>query len=85
MPTVLRTRQGWAVRIYPNDHRPPHVHVVSREAEARFELLADESGDAFGVRLIDNHGFSLAQINGIGQELTRAVSRLWSKWQEIHG
>jgi hypothetical protein len=24
--------------IYPNDHNPPHVHVIGPEGEAKFEL-----------------------------------------------
>lgn len=81
MPTIFRTRQGWAVRIYPNDHRPPHVHVVSPKAQARFELLCDLNS----VRLIGNFGYSLAQLNSIAEKLTLRVPTLCKKWEEIHG
>lgn len=37
MPTVLRI-DGLRVVIYPNDHRPAHVHVIGADAEAVFEL-----------------------------------------------
>jgi len=32
MPTVLRF-EGLRVVIYPNDHRPAHVHVIGRGAK----------------------------------------------------
>ena len=37
MPTILRTGK-FAFRLYPNDHAPPHVHVVTAEGEARIQL-----------------------------------------------
>ncbi|MGO9259223.1 MAG: DUF4160 domain-containing protein [Bryobacteraceae bacterium] len=37
MPTVLRF-DGLRVVIYPNDHRPAHVHMIGRGHEAVFDL-----------------------------------------------
>ncbi|MBA4152583.1 MAG: hypothetical protein C0509_08480, partial [Acinetobacter sp.] len=37
MPTVLRWG-GLRVAIYPNDHRPAHVHVIGAGREAVFRL-----------------------------------------------
>jgi hypothetical protein len=37
MPTVLRLG-GLRVVVYPNDHRPAHIHVLGRGGEAVFEL-----------------------------------------------
>lgn len=37
MPTLL-THRGFRIVIYPNDHRPPHVHAVSGEASLRIGL-----------------------------------------------
>jgi hypothetical protein len=37
MPTVLRFA-GLRVAIYPNDHRPAHVHVIGKGCEAVFNL-----------------------------------------------
>lgn len=37
MPTVL-SLYGLRVVIYPNDHRPAHVHVMGRDCEAVFKL-----------------------------------------------
>ena len=38
MPTVFRLN-GLRVVIYPNDHRPAHVHVKGAAGEAVFILL----------------------------------------------
>jgi hypothetical protein len=37
MPTVLRIG-ALRVAVYPNDHRPAHVHVIGRGHEAVFIL-----------------------------------------------
>ncbi len=37
MPTVKRI-DGSRVVIYPNDHRPAHVHVIGSDSEAVFDL-----------------------------------------------
>lgn len=41
MPTVLRL-DGLRVAIYPNDHRPAHVHVLGPGSEAVFVLNCPE-------------------------------------------
>jgi len=81
MPTIFRTRHGYAVRIYPNDHRPAHVHVVGPETEARFELLCDQGT----VLLMDNYGFSRTRLNSIAQELIDQLDDLCAAWETIHG
>ena len=81
MPTIFRTRRGHAVRIYPNDHRPAHVHVVGPQAEARFELLCDQQA----IRLLSNYRFSRSQLNSIAAELVGQIDRLCDAWREIHG
>ncbi len=43
MPTILRSR-GLSVRVYPNDHAPPHVHVVAAGGVARIALGEDGGG-----------------------------------------
>ncbi|MGD1900952.1 MAG: DUF4160 domain-containing protein [Geitlerinemataceae cyanobacterium] len=37
MPTILR-QDGFAVRLYFNDHEPPHVHVFKAEGQAKIAL-----------------------------------------------
>ena len=53
MPTVLRIG-GLRVTIYPNDHPPPHVHVIGANGEAVF-LLNCPGGPA---ELRESFGFS---------------------------
>src|SRR5260370_25575848 len=57
MPTVLRF-DGLRVVIYPNDHRPAHVHVIGRGCEAVFNL----SCPAGPAELRENYGFSRREI-----------------------
>ena len=47
MPTVLIIG-GWRVVIYPNDHRPAHVHVIGGGCEAVFNLSGEQGGLSCG-------------------------------------
>jgi hypothetical protein len=80
MPTVLRF-DGLRVVIYPNDHRPAHVHVIGRGCEAVFNLNCP----AGPVELRENYRFSKRQISKIETELTDRVDELCRAWEEIHG
>ena len=68
MPTILR-HNGWRVVIYPNDHRPPHVHVVGINEHARFELLCDLGM----VKLMSNIGLTYAQVQVLVAYLSKHV------------
>ena len=81
MPTVLPSLKGWRVVIYPNDHRPPHVHIIGAAEEARFELLCDWGQ----VKLITNFGFSQNQLNQIQNYLLLNLTHLCNEWGRIHG
>ena len=80
MPTVLRFG-GLRVVIYPNDHRPVHVHVIGRGCEAVFHLNCP----AGPVELRENFGFSRREISKIESGLAERVDTLCSAWEEIHG
>jgi hypothetical protein len=81
VPTVLTIRNIRVV-IYTNDHPPPHVHAVrGRDARARFELNAPDGP----VRLMDNTGFSLAEVREIGTAVAENLTAIHAKWSEIHG
>jgi hypothetical protein len=80
MPTVLRIG-ALRVTVYPNDHRPPHVHVIGHGHEAVFRL-DDPAGS---IALWENYGFSsrdLARIHGV---LEKNLAALLSAWESIHG
>lgn len=67
--------------IFPNDHLPPHVHVIGAEEHARFELLCDLNQ----VRLLSNIRFGLGQLKLIETYLLKHLAHLCSEWGRIHG
>ena len=80
MPTIIRFR-GLRVVIYPNDHRPDHVHVIGREFEAVFFLNCPDGP----IELHENYGFSLRVLRRIAVELTIRLEELCEAWEQIHG
>ena len=81
MPAVLPPFRAWRIVIYPNDHRPPHVHVLGVEEHARFELLCDLAR----VKLCSQKGFTLQQLRQLAAYLTRHIGQLCQQWENIHG
>lgn len=80
MPTVLRIG-ALRVVIYPNDHRPAHVHVIGEGCEAVFNLNCP----AGPIEIRENHGFSLQRARAIVRELELSLGRLCAGWEAIHG
>lgn len=80
MPTVHRI-DGLRVVIYPNDHRPAHVHVMGAGGEAVFVLNCPEGP----VALREAYGFGLPAVNRIEAALTAALGALCERWRAIHG
>lgn len=80
MPTILKLG-GLRVVIYPNDHRPAHVHVIGAGGEAVF-VLNCPSGPP---ELRESYGFARSDANRIAIGLTDALARLCDKWAELHG
>lgn len=80
MPTVLPHVNGWRVVIFPNDHRPPHVHVIGAEQHARFELLCDLGR----VELLSNIGFQRSHLKTIEAYLEVHLEHLCGEWGRIH-
>jgi hypothetical protein len=80
MPTVLRF-DGLRVVIYPNDHRPAHVHVIGGGCEALFFLNCP----AGPVELRENYDFLGREISRIEVELMKHLDQLCLFWEEIHG
>ena len=71
MPTVLRIG-GLRVVIYPNDHRPAHVHVIGEGHEAVFNLQCPNGPP--GLR--ENYGFS-------GRDVSRIKAALQTQWGRL--
>ena len=80
MPTVDRVN-GLRVVIYPNDHRPSHVHVIGKGCEAVFNLNCPQGPP----ELRENYGFSLAEVSRIQTALGKRLAHLCAEWSKIHG
>lgn len=80
MPTVLWIGRLRVV-IYPNDHRPSHVHVIGQAEEAVFYLNCPGGTPA----LRENYGFSLPELTRIAAQLTINLGLLCAEWRRIHG
>ncbi|HEY0016193.1 MAG TPA: DUF4160 domain-containing protein [Longimicrobium sp.] len=77
MATVHR-ENGFELRIWPNDHTPPHVHAWKAGGMAKIELV-----DGFGI-------VKVREMKGM--DVVRAVrivmaneEKLMQAWEEIHG
>jgi len=69
------------VAVYPNDHRPPHVHVIGRGHEAIFTLNVPRGS----VAIRENYGFSARDLVGIQSVLAENLFAHLSVWEGIHG
>lgn len=80
MPTVKRIG-SLRVVIYPNDHRPAHVHVIGNGSEAVFHLRCP----AGPIELRENFGFPAQELGGIRSALVADLAYLCNEWRKIHG
>lgn len=80
MPTVL-TIFGLRVVIYPNDHRPAHVHVQGNGCEAVFNLRCPDGSP----ELRENYGFAQKDVGKIGDALVANMATLCTAWRQMHG
>lgn len=69
------------VVIYPNNHRPGHVHVIQAGMEAVFILHCPDGPS----ELRENYGFSLQQLRKIAAMLHDHIGHLCDRWRAIHG
>lgn len=77
---MLRLR-GLRFVVYPNDHRPAHVHVIGGGYEAVFNLHCP----AGPVELRENYGFPRSSLRHVRDALNKHLAALCEAWQEIHG
>jgi len=80
MPTTHRF-EGLRVVVYPNDHRPAHVHVIGGGREAVFNLNCGEGP----VELRENYRFSRREVTHIQAVLESHREELCRAWENIHG
>jgi hypothetical protein len=76
MPTVLRV-DGFAVRIYTDDHQPPHVHVVKAGVVVVIALAP--------VQLLRVESMRRADIVAALAIVEANREYLVARWSEIHG
>jgi hypothetical protein len=69
------------VVIYPNDHRPAHVHVIGKGCEAVFKLNCPQCPPA----LRENYGFPASEIARIKTALEDKTALICTEWRIIHG
>jgi hypothetical protein len=79
MPTILRFG-NLRVVIYPNDHRPEHVHVIGADCEVVFKLHCPDGP----VALRESYGFTTRQLRRLMEQLNVALLELCSAWERIH-
>lgn len=79
MPTVMRIGT-LRVAVYPNDHRPAHVHVMGAGREAIFRLRCPGGPP----ELRENFGFSPRVLSGVAVALAADLRRLCAAWRKIH-
>jgi hypothetical protein len=77
-PTVLRIG-GLRVVIWPNDHRPAHIHVKGAGGEAVFNLNCPGGPPA----LRESYGFRLADLDRIEEVLAAAITGLGLHWPRL--
>jgi Domain of unknown function (DUF4160) len=80
MPTVLR-KDGFAVRIYFNDHLPPHVHVFKGNGQVRISLGSDTETP----NVIEVNKLSDKEVTKALEIVTNHQAELLQKWREFHG
>lgn len=79
MPTVLKIL-GLRVVIYPNDHRPAHVHVMGNGCESVFNLHCPHGPP----ELRANYGFTRSALNNLTESLAAELMVLCTRWRDIH-
>lgn len=80
MATVL-TVEGVRFVIYPNDHRPAHVHLIGAGVEAVFHLRCPKGPP----ELRENYGFQRSDLQRMKGLLKDNLALLCFRWKGIHG
>jgi len=80
MPTVARFGNLRAV-VYPNDHRPAHVHIQGRGHEAIFVLNCPDGPSEIRA----NYGFGLRELNDVLSWIQQSIVPICEAWRQFHG
>ncbi|MBW4440712.1 MAG: DUF4160 domain-containing protein [Plectolyngbya sp. WJT66-NPBG17] len=80
MPTLLR-QDGFEIRIYFDDHDPPHIHAFKAGGQAKIALGSlDVSPSLMLVQ-----GMSAKDARKAIELVTENQIELLEKWEEFHG
>jgi hypothetical protein len=77
MPTILRIGK-FAFRLYPNDHSPAHVHVITSGGEVMVRLKPR-------VVLLDVYGMKKTDIADALRLVKQHQALLLDAWRKMHG
>lgn len=80
MPTVF-TVGNLRIVIYPNDHAPPHVHVVGPDGEAKVRI----GGRRRHPSLISNNGLTARELARALVVIDENIEVLRQAWRQHHG
>ncbi len=64
--------------MYPNDHRPAHVHVYQGDNVARINFEREE------LEVMDNAGFRSRDLKNVHELLKPYRAQLVEIWNEMH-
>ncbi|MEL7054148.1 MAG: DUF4160 domain-containing protein [Cyanobacteria bacterium J06588_5] len=80
MPTILK-KDGFAFRLYLDDHTPAHVHVFKAEGQAIIRI--GDNGEIPSVREVyDMNNKTLKKALKIAAENQEYLRQ---EWEEYHG
>lgn len=79
MPTIARLG-AIRVVVYPNDHRPAHVHLIGAGKESVWDLNCPDGP----AELRENFGFPTGELRKLKVQLARLVTALCTEWSGIH-
>lgn len=80
MPTIF-CKNGFYIRIYPNDHSPPHVHVIKGRGQAKISIDIDQSTPT----LLRVEGMTPKEAKQALILVMENAQDFLKKWKEIHG
>ena len=80
MPTLIR-QDGFDIRMYFDDHDPPHVHVFQAGGQAKIAI--GDSTTAPSLLLVQ--GMNSKEAKAALRVVTQHQTHLLEKWEEYHG
>ena len=80
MPTIFR-QDGFQIRIYPNDHLPPHVHVIKGKGQAKISIDLAHSEPI----LLRVEGMTTKEAKQALLIVKENASIFLTQWEDIHG